>query len=238
MGERVECLARGLFEGEREWLIMFDIDGTLLDTGGAGLRALSKTATEIFGKECPPLDLAGSTDLGVLEYLCSHFNTQISEELVHDFFGIYHGNLENYFSENKQEGRVLDGVVEVLDELSQKDHARLALLTGNTNSGAAIKLRHYGLDAYFACGAFGSDRSDRNELGWIALERAIAFTGKQHTPEATLVIGDTPKDITCAHAFGARCLAVATGRFSEMELKQAGGDWVIGSLSELLVKSS
>jgi phosphoglycolate phosphatase len=238
MGGSIKSLAGGLFDSDLEWLAMFDIDGTLLDTGGAGLRALGKTAAEIFERECPPLDLAGSTDLGILEYLCSHFNTQFTQELAYDFFSIYHENLESYLSENKEEGRVLDGVFEVLDEISRKDHAQIALLTGNTMSGAAIKLRHFGLDAYFSSGAFGSDRSDRNELGWIALERAIAVTGRRHSPELTIVIGDTPKDIACAHAFGARCLAVATGRFSEMELKQAGGDWVIATLRDLLVKSS
>ena len=95
-----------------------------------------------------------------------------------------------------------------------------------------MKLRHYGLDHHFAFGAYGSDKADRNLLGMIALERALAFTGRVYHPDQTLVIGDTPKDIACAHAMGARCLAVATGAFSAQELGDAGADWVLGSLTD------
>jgi phosphoglycolate phosphatase len=86
---------------------------------------------------------------------------------------------------------------------------------------------------HFPFGAYGSDRADRNLLGHIALERALAVTGKKFTPDRTLIIGDTPKDIACAHAIGARCLAVATGHFTADQLEQAGADWVLGSLREV-----
>jgi phosphoglycolate phosphatase-like HAD superfamily hydrolase len=133
---------------------------------------------------------------------------------------------------NPAEGKVLDGVFELLESLAGQN-AQLGLLTGNTALGAEIKLRHYGLHHHFPFGAYGSDRADRNLLGHIALERALAVTGKKFTPDRTLIIGDTPKDIACAHAIGARCLAVATGHFTADQLEQAGADWVLGSLREV-----
>lgn len=226
-------LARILEQAGEPWLLLFDIDGTLVDTGGKGMSALRKTAAEIFGGDGPPLDLAGSTDLGILESLYVHFGIDPSDEQTHSFFEAYHRHLEASLETNPTEGRVLDGVIELLENLATAGHAQLALLTGNTSIGAQIKLRHYGLDHHFAFGAYGSDKSDRNLLGMVALERALAFTGRTYAPERTLIIGDTPKDIACAHAIGARCLAVATGRFSAEELEAAGADWVLGSLLDL-----
>jgi phosphoglycolate phosphatase len=213
------------------WLLLFDIDGTLVDTGGKGMTALKKTAIEVFGSDGPPLDLAGSTDLGIIANLYLHFEVEPTEERTHRFFEIYHKHLEQSLESDPTEGKVLDGVFELLEELAVGQHAQLGLLTGNTELGAEIKLRHYGLDHHFGFGAYGSDRADRNLLGFIALERAMAVTGKRFTPERTLIIGDTPKDIACAHAMGARCMAVATGQFTAEQLEQAGADWVLGSLS-------
>lgn len=231
-GNFSELLA-SLRSGNEPWLLLFDIDGTLVDTGGKGMTALKKTAIEVFGDDGPPLDLAGSTDLGILANLCVHFEVEPTEERTHRFFEIYHQHLEESLKSNPAEGRVLDGVFELLEELATNQHAQLGLLTGNTELGAEIKLRHYGLDSHFSFGAYGSDRADRNLLGHIALERALAVTGKTFTPDRTLIIGDTPKDIACAHAIGAKCLAVATGHFTAEQLEQAGADWVLGSLREM-----
>ena len=217
-------------------LMLFDIDGTLIDTGGKGMAALRKTAIEVFGNEGPPLDLAGSTDLGILENLHAHFSTAPCAERTHRFFETYHVHLKDSLASNPAEGRVLDGVVELLQDIAGAPHAKPALLTGNTMQGAWIKLRHYRLDHHFAFGAYGSDRADRNLLGRIALERALAHTGQAYDPERTLIIGDTPKDIACAHAVGAKCLAVATGQFSADQLVAAGADWVVSSLREISVR--
>jgi phosphoglycolate phosphatase len=229
-------LNASLRSADAPWLLLFDIDGTLVDTGGKGMTALRKTALEIFGNEGPPLDLAGSTDLGILENLHAHFGTAPCAEQTHLFFETYHIHLEASLSSNPAEGRVLDGVVELLQDIAGVPHAKPALLTGNTMQGAWIKLRHYRLDHHFAFGAYGSDRADRNLLGRIALERALAHTGQAYGTEHTLVIGDTPKDIACAHAVGAKCLAVATGQFSEEQLAAAGADWVVGSLREISLR--
>jgi phosphoglycolate phosphatase len=229
-------LSESLRGGDAPLLLLFDIDGTLVDTGGKGMVALRRTAIEIFGNEGPPLDLAGSTDLGILDNLHAHFGTAPCPERTHCFFETYHVHLENSLSSDPAEGRVLDGVVELLQDIAGAAHAKPALLTGNTMQGAWIKLRHYRLDHHFSFGAYGSDRADRNLLGRIALEHALAHTGHAYGPERTLVIGDTPKDIACAHAVGAKCLAVATGQFSEAQLAAAGADWVVASLREISLR--
>ena len=236
MPGNIRDLNESLRSGDTPLLLLFDIDGTLVDTGGKGMTALRKTALEIFGNEGPPLDLAGSTDLGILENLHAHFGTAPCAERTHRFFETYHIHLEDSLTSNPTEGRVLDGVVELLQDIAAAPHAKPALLTGNTMQGAWIKLRHYRLDHHFAFGAYGSDRADRNLLGRIALERALAHTGQAYGAERTLVIGDTPKDIACAHAVGAKCLAVATGQFSEDHLAAAGADWVVRSLRDISLR--
>ena len=233
MSGSIAELSEELCQDDEAWLLLFDIDGTLVDTGGKGLSALHRTGVEVFGGDAPPLDLAGSTDLGILASLYEHFGAEESVEKSHVFFEAYHRHLTDSLESNPAEGRVLDGAVELLEKLESKKHLQLALLTGNTAQGAQIKLRHYGMGQRFSFGAFGSDRADRNELGVIALARAQAITGRQYQPDRVLIIGDTPKDINCAHAIGARCVAVATGKFNAQQLEEAGGDWVIDSLNEI-----
>jgi phosphoglycolate phosphatase-like HAD superfamily hydrolase len=130
-------------------------------------------------------------------------------------------------------GRVLPGVVELLDDLSRSAGITVGLLTGNIAGGAAAKMRHFGLDRHFSVGAYGCDHADRNLLGPVALERAAGHAGRSFSPAETVVIGDTPKDIACARAMGAPCLAVATGRFSVDELRDAGATRVVATLEGL-----
>ena len=131
-------------------------------------------------------------------------------------------------------GRVFGGVHDLLTELAGHRDAGIGLLTGNIAGGAAAKMRHFGLAGHFPFGAYGCDHADRNRLGPIALERAAAHTGRTFTAAETWVIGDTPKDIACAHAIGARCLAVATGQFSAEALEAHGADQVVRSLEQAL----
>lgn len=233
MSEKIQDLFQAIRRGTDSWLFLLDIDGTLVDTGGQGMRALHSTARQVFGGDGPALNLAGSTDLGVLDSICAYFERDSCEELAHSFFEAYHFNLRESLEADPTQGLVLDGVMELLEEFKSYEHVELALLTGNTDEGAQIKLQHYLIDQYFSFGAYGSDKADRNLLGPIALERASAFTGSMYDPANVLVIGDTPKDIDCAHAFGARCLAVATGQFTKAELIEAGADWAIDSLQDI-----
>lgn len=214
-------------------LWLFDIDGTLVDTGGAGMAALQEAAGGHFGGSGPELDLAGSTDLGVLATIASHFGRESAADDAEEFFAAYVRRLEWNLAHGNFPGRVLPGVVDLLDELASTPGLTVGLLTGNIAAGAAAKMRHFGLERHFAFGAYGCDHADRNRLGPVALERAARHAGRVFTPEETVVIGDTPKDIDCARALGARCVAVATGRFSVAELSAAGATRVVASLEEL-----
>ncbi len=213
-------------------LYLFDIDGTLVDTGGAGMAALKEATREIFGHEGPPLDLAGSTDLGIVTNIHSYFEIEPTRERIDAYFEIYHSRLEWNLSHGGFPGRILDGVPELLAGLSDQPDATIGLLTGNTARGAAAKMRHFGLAAHFSFGAYGCDHAERNRLGAIALERAALHAGFNFTAAETWVIGDTPKDIGCAHAIGARCLAVATGQFSAAQLAAHGADQVVETLGQ------
>ena len=213
-------------------LYLFDIDGTLVDTGGAGMAALQQTTCEIFGHAGPPLDLAGSTDLAIITSIHLHFEVEPTHERFDAYLEIYLDRLEWNLAHGGFAGRVYHGVVGLLTELTQQPDASIGLLTGNAAGGAAAKMRHFGLADHFPFGAYGCDHADRNRLGPIALARAAAHAGKSFLPAETWVIGDTPKDIACAHAIGARCLAVATGQFSAAQLEAHGADQVVESLDQ------
>jgi phosphoglycolate phosphatase len=215
-------------------LYLFDIDGTLVDTGGAGLASLEETTREVFGDAGPPLDLAGATDLGIVHGIHAHFGMEPTPERVSTYLGIYQHRLDWNLASGRFPGRVLGGVTGLLEELAARTDCSIGLLTGNIAGGAASKVRHFGLAAYFGFGAYGCDHADRNRLGPIAMERASAHAGRSFTAGETWVIGDTPKDIACAHAVGARCLAVATGRFTAAELEAQGADRVVESLDQAL----
>ncbi|MGB2265650.1 MAG: HAD hydrolase-like protein [Akkermansiaceae bacterium] len=214
-------------------LLLFDIDCTLIDTGGAGMAALKEAACELFGAEGPELDLAGSTDSGIVRGMLDHFDSEMELE---DFYQVYLHRL----SPNLQSfaGRILPGVTELLDQMEQS-HVSLGLLTGNIAHGAKAKIEHYGLDEYFSIevGAYGDDHHDRNLLGPVALERAIAVHGIAFQAENSVVIGDTPKDVACGKAMGAATLAVATGRFSVEELSGHGADLSVEDLCDPRVRS-
>ena len=214
-------------------LYLFDIDGTLVDTGGAGLAALTEATREVFGHDGPALDLAGSTDLGIIANIYAYFKIELTAEQIEVYFKTYLGRLNWNLTHGGFPGRVLAGVPELLTRLAeQQPRATIGLLTGNTADGAAAKMLHFGLTKHFAFGAYGCDHADRNRLGPIALERAALHAGRNFTVTETWVIGDTPKDIACAHAIGARCLAVATGQFSAEQLLAHGADRVVESLAQ------
>ncbi len=215
-------------------LYLFDIDGTLVDTAGAGMAALQEATREVFGADGPPLDLAGATDLGIVRGLHDHFGIEPTPERVAGYLAVYQKRLDWNLAHGGFPGHVLPGVVPLLEALVAKNAGLLGLLTGNTEAGAASKVRHYGLHSYFAFGAYGSDHHDRNLLGPVALDRAAAHSGRRYLPQETWIIGDTPKDIACAKAIGARCLAVATGRFSMDELAAHGADEVVASLDQAM----
>ena len=206
-------------------LVLFDSEGTLVDTGGAGMLALREAARDLFGEDGPELDLAGSTDEGLVRGILAHFEEPFSPERAQEFYRVYLGYLSQHLAGGSFHGRVLPGVMDLLDAYRGAG-AVLGLLTGNIAEGAAMKVRHYGMEDYFAFGAYGDDHHDRNLLGPIALDRARAATGVDYLASETLVIGDTPKDIACGRAIGAMTVCVATGAFSANELRDHGADIV------------
>ncbi len=143
-------------------LILFDIDCTLIDTGGAGLTALAGTAREVFGDEGPPLDLAGSTDSGIVRGLFEHFQQPFDAAVEEKFYLTYLPKLETNLNDSSFGGRILDGVTDLLASLEDEGHT-LGLMTGNIERGAIIKSSHYGLADYFRFGSYGDDHWDRNK---------------------------------------------------------------------------
>jgi phosphoglycolate phosphatase len=213
-------------------LLLFDIDCTLIDTGGAGMAALKEAACELFGAEGPELDLAGSTDSGIVGGMLEHFGSDLSLE---EFYQVYLTKLEPNLG--SYTGRVLPGVVSLLSELEKTD-ATLGLLTGNISKGAKAKVDYYGLESYFSIsvGAYGDDHHDRNKLGPVALQRANAECDRDFSAQNTIVIGDTPKDIACGKAMGALTLAVATGGFSVDQLSSYEADLTVPDLTSAEVR--
>lgn len=188
------------------------------------------------GREFPRLDLGGATDGSVIAFLFEHFEIEDHDDHRAHFFHHYERTLERKLKESEEagKGRVLPGIPELLAELARRHHDFvLALLTGNTEAGARIKLRSYGLDSFFATGAFGSDHHDRNALGPIAIDRAEKALGRSFPATKALVIGDTEKDIACARACGAKVVAVATGAAPRERLLEASPDGMLEDLSSL-----
>lgn len=220
-------------------LLLFDIDGTLLDTGGAGLRALREAFVGGFlgpdrAHEFPDLDLAGSTDGGILRDLFARFgipHTAASEE---SFFAAYELRLRECLSAESGggRGRLMPGARKLLHRLRDETPHTLGLLTGNIARGAWAKVESFGLGGVFGFGAFGDDHHDRNELGPVALRRAEEHTGRRFLGSETVIIGDTPKDIRCARAFGAIAVAVATGSCSRDQLAAHRPDFLLDDLSD------
>lgn len=200
-------------------LVLFDIDGTLLNTGGVGIGALEKGLRSAFPRETagdvfPELNLGGATDAGLIPILFSAFQIEESEANAARFFDHYLVELEIRLHSGVEEGSTiaLPGAVELVDTFDQEQDCHVGLLTGNIKVGAFLKLKAIGLDReLFPIGSFGCDHADRNKLGPIAIERAESTFGKTFTSENVLIIGDTTKDIDCARACGAKVAAVATG---------------------------
>jgi phosphoglycolate phosphatase len=204
-------------------LLLFDIDGTLLDTGGAGGAALLDAVEELYGvprAAVPPLELAGATDGGITRDLFSQLKLPHDEITVRQYHECYLAHLDRRLNDTAFAGELLSGVRDLLRVLSEQADVHLGLLTGNLRRGAWLKLERFGIESHFADGAFGDDAEDRNHLGPIARRRMESLSGGFFSPEEIIVIGDTPKDIACAHALGARCLAVATGKPSRSELEK------------------
>ena len=212
--------------------ILFDIDGTLIDSGGAGVRALSLAFEDVFSvpDAFRSISMAGKTDLQIVTEGLRLHHIESSNGVVPSFFESYISHLRTTM--DPELGHVKAGIKEALDILSRTDSLMLGLLTGNIERGARIKLEAFGLAKYFETGAFGDDDADRNRLLPIAVEKLRKTRSVVIDFRDCVVIGDTPRDIECSKPFGACSVAVATGPYSYSVLEEAGADAVFHDLSD------
>jgi phosphoglycolate phosphatase-like HAD superfamily hydrolase len=218
-------------------ILLFDVDQTLLWSGGAGSRAMRETFEQLYGiaDGFRGIEFSGRTDVaivrdamrehGVLDGRPEDFPPELAR-----FQQAYYALLPAVLQQ-VEGGRVLPGVRELLDALAaRRDAARTGLATGNFRQAALMKLRHFRLDHHLDEGGFADDAEDRGELVGIAIRRVAG--GEAVAPADVWVIGDTPLDIAAARANGARALAVATGASSAADLRAAGADEAVDDLSD------
>jgi phosphoglycolate phosphatase len=211
--------------------ILFDIDGTLITTGGAGATSWRLAFDELYGI---PADIGKFTDAGMTD---PDVGRQTFEAVMDrpperkEFTRLLERRL-HYMHQavDESEGyRVLPGVDDLLPRLIE-DGYLLGLVTGNVEAAAHIKLHRGRLNRFFSFGGYGSDSDDRGEITRIALRRATLVYGDEVPAERAIVVGDTPRDVEGAHAAGIECVGVATGHYTVDQLREAGADAAIASL--------
>ncbi len=214
-------------------LLLFDIDGTLITSGGAGEPALRLGIRDRFGldEDFRDIEIAGRTDSGIARQFFAKHSLAATPENIAAFFDGYLHHLPALLSQKN--GRLLPGIIPLLDALKARPDVVLALLTGNLARGAELKLTHYGVWDYFEFGAYADDHHDRNQLGHFARTRALERHGIDFPPAQIYVLGDTPHDITCARAIGAKAVAIATGNYSRDSLAAHAPDFLFDDLSDV-----
>ncbi len=218
----------------RHLLALFDIDGTLLHSGGAGKRAMIAAFRDVFGRDNGFADvaMAGRTDPEIVREALHKQGIPWKAELVEAFRKRYLELLGPELQRPVPNKRLLPGIPAVLEALRELGFITLGLLTGNWREGAYAKLHHFGIDGYFRLGAFADDAEERDRLLPFAMARMQQVTGVAVRPQDVVVVGDTTRDIDCARPHGAVALAVATGGNSTEELARARPDFLLADLSD------
>jgi phosphoglycolate phosphatase len=217
-------------------LVLFDVDGTLVWTDGAGRRAIHHALTEVFGSTGPAdYRFDGKTDPQIVRDLmrvAGHDDGQIDARMQ-AVFGRYVERLRLELRAPGYRPRVMPGVFELLDALESRRDVVLGLLTGNLAEGARAKLESVGIDPRrFRVGAYGSDHEERPSLPELARRRLRDELGVDVAGSDCVIIGDTPADLACGRAIGARAIGVATGRYSVDDLCRHGAAAVFADLSD------
>jgi len=221
-------------------LVLFDIDGTLLWTDGAGRRAIHRALLEKVGTAGPieSYRFDGKTDPQIVRELLEFAGHRDAEDeaCIQAVCRRYVDLLRAELAKPSQSTRLLAGVAELLAALGPREsegRALAGLLTGNLEPGAVLKLRSAGLDpARFRVGAYGSDSHRRSDLPAVAARRAEALTGRPVTGLDIVIVGDTPDDVACGRPIGARAVAVATGSYDVAALRAAGAAHVFETLAD------
>jgi phosphoglycolate phosphatase-like HAD superfamily hydrolase len=218
-------------------IALFDIDGTLLSMGGAARDAFTQALTEASGRPIVPgkTSFVGKTDPQIARELLTRHGVE-GEELapaVLETIRLYLGYFESALA-GARGARLLPGVPTLLAALSRRDDVRVALLTGNVERGARLKLDHFDLTSYFdfRISAFGSDHADRYQLPAKALERARSVFGPGVSGDQLVIIGDSEHDVLCGRGVGARSVAVSTGWTAAETLRALGPDVLLPDLSD------
>jgi len=216
-------------------LVLFDVDGTLLSASGAGRRSLDRAMRDVYGTSGPidSYDFRGGTDPQIIRDLLGRAGLdeaaiRADEETVYRRYATL---LETEIGDGRGV-TIYPGVRELVETLAARHDVVVGLLTGNIEAGARIKLRPTGLWPFFRLGAYGSDDADRTRLPRVAAGRAEQLVGRAFRGPDTVIIGDTPRDIGCARAFGARAIAVATGWHSLDDLAAHRPDYVFADFSD------
>ncbi|MDB4905880.1 MAG: hypothetical protein JWO05_664 [Gemmatimonadetes bacterium] len=217
-------------------LVLFDIDGTLLLSDGAGRRAIHRALIEVFGSTGPEKHrFDGKTDRQIVRELMrlAGHEDPVIDERMDALLERYVRYLTSELADPDHASRLMPGVPELLDALEQRDDVILGLLTGNLVEGARAKLSAVGIDhARFRVGAYGSDHEIRSELPGIAQARTRDLLDIAVHGEQVVVIGDTPADLTCGRTIGARAIGVATGNYGVHELLELKPSAVFADLSD------
>lgn len=212
--------------------ILFDIDGTLMDSGGAGTRSLNLAFEESFAVKDAfrSISMAGKTDTQILREGFELHNIDYANGAMPEFYRNYIRHLRENIKNTL--GHIKPGIREALREVRAQKEFVLGLLTGNIEEGARIKLDVFGLNDYFNIGAFGNDAEDRDRLLPIAVDKLFKLNSLKVGYRDCIVIGDTPRDVSCSKPYGAFSVAVATGPYSAGTLSEAGADVVLHDLSD------
>ena len=212
-------------------VVLFDIDGTLVKSGGAGKAAMEAALASAFAvpADTAGVPFTGRTDRAIGRDLFQHHGIEPSAANWDRFLGDYLGHLPGCLT--RHTGCVLPGIAGLVALLAARPDVLLGLLTGNIRAGARLKLAHFELFHFFRCGGFGDQHFDRDDVA----RDALADVRRHHPavdPARVWVIGDTPLDVQCARAIGARAAAVATGWHSAAELAAAGADLALQDLAD------
>ncbi|MCC5789188.1 MAG: HAD hydrolase-like protein [Opitutales bacterium] len=218
------------------YILLWDIDGTLISGGGAGERALEKTGQEFLHQHIPlhSIDYHGRTDRRISRMLFEHTGRQPTEDQVAAFASRYLEKLRHEITVSP-EAHVKPGIRKILPLIDQHPKLAQGLLTGNLPEGARIKLEHFDLWAFFPFGAFADHAEERNELAPHALRLTRQHISPDFPPERLIVIGDTPHDITCGKHIRALTVAVATGHYSLRQLQEATPDAAFSNLEPISI---
>lgn len=213
-------------------ICLFDIDGTLLNTGGAGQAAMEAALRSEFGITWPAagIPMAGRTDRAIMVDLLKHFGLSADAETWNAARAGYLHHLPRTLDDRA--GSVLPGIVELLEALSARDDVSLGLLTGNFRDGARLKLEYYALHHHFEFGGYGDEHLHRDDVARQALDTANSHHNGPVELNRVWVIGDTPADIACARAIGANAVAVGTGLYPLEDLEAEKPDHLLADFAD------